>query len=292
MAESLVCAVSGANGYVGSAVADALQRGGMRVVGLCRHERRGLENRSFRLGDPVHPRLLDGIDALVHCAWDFRASTWPSNRTINVAGSLRLLESGAKAGLRSMVFISSMSAFEGCKSMYGRAKLEVETAAAAWRVHVVRPGLVYGPACRGMVGALARLAVWPVLPLVGTGKQQLYLAHEEDLGELVRRICCGDMATRRQAVIAAHPRPYTLREIIRLLAAAQGKRPCLLPFPLQLEWLALKMVELIGIRSRLRSDSLIGLINQAPSPSFDRTDCTSEAFRDFAAEIQTGLKVI
>jgi hypothetical protein len=49
-----------------------------------------------------------------------------------------------------------------------------------------------------------------------------------------------------------------------------------------LEWLGLKSAELVGLRLRVRSDSLISLINQDPSPDFGATRAAGLAFAAFA----------
>jgi nucleoside-diphosphate-sugar epimerase len=218
-------------------------------------------------------------------------NTRAGNTAVNVNGSLNLFEAAGKAGVQRMVFISTMSAFPECKSMYGQAKLAVETRAEPWKIHIVRPGLVYGPGCRGMVGSLAKLAGLPILPLVGNGGQVLYLAHQEDLGNLVRGMCDGTIPRQDKAVIAASKRSYTLREILKLLAASQNKKPLLIPVPWQIEWLALRCMESIGIRLRVRSDGIISLINQDASPDFAPTDHVKAVFRDFADEIRKGANV-
>jgi hypothetical protein len=41
-----------------------------------------------------------------------------------------------------------------------------------------------------------------------------------------------------------------------------------LPLPWQLVWLALKSLELAGVRTNFRSDSLIGMMYQNPRPVF------------------------
>jgi nucleoside-diphosphate-sugar epimerase len=278
-AETTMCvAVTGANGYVGSRIARALQQSGARVVRLQR-ARTDDAVRRFALGEPIERTVFDGVDALVHCAYDFGASTWGDIHRVNVEGSIALFRAAHEAGVRRMVFISTMSAFSGCRSMYGRAKLEVEGAARALGVAVVRPGLVYGGESGGMIGALRKLLKLPlVTPLVGSGRQVLYLVHEDDLGAMIATLCASDRVPD-SPVIAAHARPFELREILRILGRQTGRRTALLPVPWQLEWLALRGAETAGLRMRLRSDSLVSLMNQDPSPDFSTS--ASYEFRDF-----------
>jgi nucleoside-diphosphate-sugar epimerase len=275
------CAVTGANGYVGSILCNALSQKDMRVVKFHRHAHSDGNECPFALNQPVDPAALRGIDALVHCAWDFQAHSRERIRAVNVEGSLRLFEQARAAGVRRIVFISSMSAFPGCRSDYGRAKLEIERRATSWGVDVVRPGLVYGPQSGGMVGSLDRLTKFPLLPIVGTGRRLLHLVHEEDLGNLVAGLCRDEIPRQSNPLIAAHPRGYTLKEILRSLAAARGKKVVLLPVPWRGVWFGLKMVELVGLRLRLRSDGLIGLMNLDPHPDFEAVKETPVLFRDF-----------
>ena len=174
--------VTGANGYVGSQLRDHFSRQGWTVYSLVRWRggAQSLPDRviPFSLDDGVDPERLRGIDVLVHCAYDFHATRWEEIHRANVLGSLRLVEAACKAGVKRIVLISTMSAFEGCASMYGRAKLEIERATRGDGVAVVRPGLVYGQQAAGMVGALdgfVRLST--VAPIFGGGNQKLYLAH-------------------------------------------------------------------------------------------------------------------
>jgi len=272
-------AVTGAGGYVGSALTRALERRGV-VVRRLQRSGDGDRVRPFVLGAPVDPAAMQGAQALVHCAWDFGAAGRSEIERTNVAGSLALFEAARTAGVRRIVFISTMSAFDGCRSLYGRAKLEVERGAAPSGTVVVRPGLVYGAASGGMVGALGQLLRLPlVTPLVGTGSQRLYMVHEDDLGDIIAEYALGERTAPAGPVIAASARPFTFREIVSLLARRDGLRRVLLPVPWQAEWLALKGAELAGMRMRLRSDSLISLINQDPRPDF--TASAGIGFRDF-----------
>ena len=135
--------VTGANGYVGSQLRDCFSHQGWTVYSLVR-ERSGAQPHPdavipFSLDEGVDPGRLRGIDVLVHCAYDFRTTRWEEIHRTNVMGSIRLFEEARKAGVKRIVLISTMSAFEGCASMYGRAKLEIERTARGDDVAIVRP---------------------------------------------------------------------------------------------------------------------------------------------------------
>ena len=68
------CAVTGASGYVGSRLAGAIAAAGWSVVTLGR----GKATVPFTLADGVAKDALSrhGVQALVHCAYDFSARGW------------------------------------------------------------------------------------------------------------------------------------------------------------------------------------------------------------------------
>ncbi len=63
----LTVAMTGSSGLVGSALASLLSTGGHRVVHLVRRRALGDSEREWRPGSPA-PRLLEGVDAVVHLA--------------------------------------------------------------------------------------------------------------------------------------------------------------------------------------------------------------------------------
>jgi len=281
-------AVTGANGYVGGVIAIALQRAGWSVIELSRTPSSrpaapGGAFRRFSLNERIEPAALQGIDALVHCAYDFAPIDAEGIRRSNVDASLQLFNTARAAGVKRIIFISSMSAFEGCKSLYGQGKLAVEHEAGKLGLIIVRPGLVYGPAAMGMVGSLKKLGALPLItPMVGMGKMCLYLAHQDDLGALVARLLEANASTPGGPIIAANDQPRSLRQIVEILAKADGKgKKILFPIPSVALWAGLRTAEMLGVRIRLRSDSLTSLVNQDARPDFSATRLAGVPFRVF-----------
>src|SRR5262245_22583517 len=284
-----LCAVTGAGGYVGGVIADYLERAGVGVARLTRTDapvrdtqpgRPGLVRR-FRLTEPTSPVLFEGVDSLIHAAWDFGPRDSVSIRRINIDGTLRLFKAAQGAGVRTIIFVSTMSAFEGCRSMYGLAKFDIERTQHRFGQIIVRPGLVYGDAPGGMVGSLSKLARIPLLtPLVGMGGQVMHLAHQEDLGQLMHRLLTiPDAAAPTRPIPAANEHGHTMREIMKTLSRGP-KLPIPIPWPLV--FAGLRTLEAVGVRTRLRSDSLISLLNQDPKPDFGPLREVGVEFREFA----------
>jgi len=256
-------AITGASGYVGSAISRAFRANSWQV-----HE---LGRRSARPYDLSGDVSVDwsGIDALVHCAWDFTLTRWEEIDRVNVRGSVQLLEAARRAGVTRGVFISSLSCFEGCRSLYGQGKLAVERQAARLGFAVVRPGLVYGERPGGMMGSLEKaVQAGPVVPLIGDGSYPQYPVHEEDLAELVFALC--QLAEPpAEPVSAASGEAIPFRDLLRRIAARHGRKPKFIPIPWRLILAGLKAMELAGLNPPFRSDSLTGFIFQNPDPNFE-----------------------
>jgi nucleoside-diphosphate-sugar epimerase len=261
--------MTGARGFVGSRLARHLERDGWRVIAWTRQPEAGSGAVAFRLGQEVDPGLFKGVRALVHCAYDFGPRRWEDITAVNVTGSQKLLEAARKAGVESVIFISSLSAFAGCRSLYGKAKLEIESAAQSLGAYVIRPGLVYSDNPRGMFGRLVgQVRGSRFIPIMRGGKQAQYLLHDEDLGKLILGCLEGRVPKPSGPITIAHEQGRELKEILSQIAQALGKRVSFVPVPWQCVWLALKSLELAGVQTNFRSDSLISMVHQNPRPAF------------------------
>lgn len=254
----MIVAVTGAGGYVGGRIAAALAAAG--------HEPRSLAG--WRLGDEPD---LAGIEALVHAAWDFRARTATEVERVNVEGSRRLLEA---ARGRRIVFVSTLSAFPGARSLYGRAKLAVEEAARTAGGAVVRPGLVWGEPGGSLFASLRKLARLPLLPVFSNRK--LHPAHEDDVGALVAALV--EREPPPEPVVAAADQPLTLAQVLRAL----NPRLVTVPVPWQAVWAPLRALEAAGLEPPFRSDSVVSLVSLDEHP-FAHARGPETPFRRFPA---------
>lgn len=259
------CAVTGTGGYVGSIVARALERGSGDVLRLSRTGSQPAGAR-FTLEEGVARGALEGAQALVHAAWDFSAYSRAEIERNNVAGSIRLFDHAAAAGVERLVFVSSLSAFPGCRSMYGRAKLAVEEHVLSLGGAVVRPGLVWGTDGGSLYATLAGLArKAPVLPVFAGESRKLHLAHEDDLAGLVVSLVEAERVPA-QPVAAAAAEPLSLADILRRIAAAHGRRLRIVHVPWRAAWAGLRALELAHLDPPFRSDSVVSLISVQQRP--------------------------
>jgi UDP-glucose 4-epimerase len=112
--------IVGATGNVGTALLDELERTGVadEIVGLARRRAAPRADGSatrFEIADIVRDDLVTwfrGADAVVHLAWFFQPTHRPDITWLNnVGGSERVLAAVAEAGVRALVYASSVGAY-------------------------------------------------------------------------------------------------------------------------------------------------------------------------------------
>lgn len=272
-------AITGASGYVGSRLSRGFAERGDQILSLSRKKCAG-EWSPFSLADDPASLPLDGVDVLIHAAYDFSASNWEEIAEVNIAAGKRLFEAARSRDVSRLVLISSLSSFSGCQSKYGRAKLALEEALADLGAIIIRPGLVWGPEPGGVMGSLDRIVrALPIVPVL-SGKDGLpqYLIHEDDLAAAIFSITRD--AEEGTIHSLAYPQPYSLRDILSAIAARRGAKRIFVPVPWQVAMAGLRGGENLGLTLPFRSDSLVGLVHS--NPSLPETLVSSHNFRKFA----------
>jgi len=269
-AKPVVCAVTGSNGYVGSRIASALAAA-FSVVPMGRSVGDEGIRWTFDSASVEAELCARRVTALVHSAWDFNHPRAKGNWKTNVEGTRRLIASFLAAGGERIVFVSSLSAFDGARSEYGKSKLAVERLVIEAGGAVIRPGLVWGDRPGGMFGSLKQqVSKGQWVPMIGSGRYPQYLVHEDDLAEAVRRAVSPDTANQFacRVLTLAHPRAWLLRDLILGMASKEGKTVKLAGVPWRLVYAALKTAEVLGVKIGFRSDSLLGLVYHNRTPHF------------------------
>ena len=265
-----VCVVSGASGLVGREVVAQLVRSGHDVRAWRSSASSAAspndQYQQVRLATPiavVEP-LFAGVDAFVHCAWDLQVSSWDEIERVNVDGSIAWLEAAARAGVKKLIFVSSVSAYTGCRSMYGRSKLAVEEAVTRLGGVNVRPGIVHGDPTAGVYGRLWQSTSASVIPLIDGGHQGMLTVHREDLAFAINRILDDYTQWKGRTIVVGHPELITLRAMLERMLEARGRSARFVTVPSRPVLLALRFFERAGARLSFRSDSLVTLMGEEP----------------------------
>ena len=250
-------AVTGASGFVGGVVSNALTAAGHRVISLGRRPLPG-EYRGYSLEGPITDGTFSEVDAVVHCAYDVTLTDPRDIDRVNVRGTAMLTEAAVQSGAR-VFLVSSMSAYPGTRQIYGQAKLRCERVVLEAGGEAVRLGLVWGSARGGMIGTLERLAALPVVPSFG-GEVYQFTVHADDVGAAFISLVGGDH--RGEPLGLANPERVPFERILADLSPRSEPRFLRLPWPPV--YGALRFGEKVGLPLPVRADSLLGLVRAAP----------------------------
>jgi len=291
-----ICAITGTTGFLGGSIARIMEEDGWHVVKL---QRRGYKTRDdthekivpFTLGKGISSKIFSDVDVLIHCAYDFKCRTWQEIEDINVNGSKRLFDSAIRSGNKRIIYISSMHAFEGCKTMYGKAKLMVEKYVLELGGTVIRPGTIYiekdGKIYGGQGGGTLQFfeklfQISPVVPILHSNKPIIYTSHLDDLCSLIKEAATLDNIIIEKPICAVNENPMTLKEFLTKIRDRHRKRKCLfIPVPWQIPWLLLVLLEKIRVKVPFRSESILTFFDQNPDPDFSMLKYFKTRMRSF-----------
>jgi nucleoside-diphosphate-sugar epimerase len=247
--------VTGASGFVGAGLTAELDRLGLPY--RCALRNGAGQAAAVTIGD-IGPdtdwaAALDGVDTVIHLAGRAHILASESDalaqfRKVNAAGTGRLAEQAAAAGIRRFVLVSSVKAAADTSGRaplretdppapgtpYGVSKLEGERAlleaAGAMETVILRPPLVYGRDVRANFHALLRI-VEPALPLpLASVRNARSLIARENLVSAILTAMESPGAAGGVFYVSDGPALST-PELIRALARALGRPARLLPFP-------------------------------------------------------------
>lgn len=314
--------VTGANGFVGSALRAELNRHGYDVRAAIRSAK-ARDNESATVVGSIDGQTnwldaLGGIDTVIHLAArvhvmrEKAADPLAAFREVNVAGTERLARAAAASGVRRLVYVSSIKVngeqtngehfterdVPFPQDPYGISKYEAEQALlqvaheTGLEVVMVRPPLVYGPGVGGNFLRLLKLMAKGIpLPLgaVNNLRSMIYLGNFVDA--LIK--CGTHPAAAGQIYLVSDGDDLSTTRLLQTIAQLMGKRSYLWPLPSSVLTLGGVVTGMSAEVERL-TDSLQVDISKirnelAWSPPYTTAQGLSETVHWFQSGIQDGL---
>lgn len=221
--------LTGATGFIGGHIHQALNQAGHEVLGCSR--RLGVDfNRMLRPEEWLP--LLDGVEAVINAVGIIAETRGQTFEILHHQAPAALFRACEQAGVRRVVQISALGADERAFTPYQLTKRAAEDVLRGLGVEwfVLRPSLVYGPGGKSMA-LFQCLAALPLIPLVGDGGQRIQPVHVSDLVAAVLR-CLQPETPARLTLDLVGAQPLTFVEWLQLMRRAQGKAPApTLPVP-------------------------------------------------------------
>jgi nucleoside-diphosphate-sugar epimerase len=286
--------VTGASGFIGGHVVDALALAGHEVKGLVRPtsdttllDRPGV---TLAVGDVTDVASLRdacrGVDVVIHTAAVVSMyGAWEEYRKVGVVGTENVVNAAIEAGVPRLVHLSSIATY-GLRHVpgvvlteetpydeepepwnhYVREKMLSEK--VVWRAHEsgrigvtsLRPSVVIGPRDRNVVTRVMNLLKLPFTGTIGFGTNRVGCVVVEELAEIVVQAAVSDGAIGR-AYNVSGKNPITQRELYGYYAKAAGRR--VQPFftPYRLAFAGASIAERVSQLAGRKEEPVLSLIS-------------------------------
>ena len=281
--------VTGASGFIGRHLCQELMSRGSQVTAMLRAAQVGPWQNVVvsDLGrEAVDPRCLEGVDTIFHLAGKAhtRARTDAELReyeTVHVKGTRSLLQAARQAGVRAVVYLSSVKAMgEGGSEIWDETtpcapqNPYAITKLAAERIVleelplpcpvVLRPTLVYGLGSKGNLDLMIRAVNKGLFPTIKFPPNARSMIHVHDVAQACMLAAAREQACGRTYILT-DGREYSTGEILIWIHEALGKHPRLrIPFALlQAAATMGDVLERLGLVMPLNSHALARLAGSA-----------------------------
>ena len=236
--------VTGATGFIGGAVVDALLARGHMPVPAVRDV--AAAKRRWPTLQPVAVDFacdteaskwtarLAGIDAVVNAVGILRESAAQPFDALHDAAPRALFDACVDAGVRRVVQVSALGADDAAASRYHLSKRAADRhlLALPLQATVVQPSVVFAPQ-GASAGMFLMLATLPLAALPGGGVQQVAPVHLDDVIEAIVHALESDAPPRMLAVVG--PECMSLRDYLDTLRRGLALGPLrAVPVPMPL----------------------------------------------------------
>jgi nucleoside-diphosphate-sugar epimerase len=216
--------LTGADGFVGSAVRDAAGRRGIAVRAASRRQTPAFD---ILRPDTLRP-AMEGVGTIVHAAgaahvFQRTAAAEDWMRRTNVEGTRNVVAAARRAGARHVVLVSSVSVYSSESDVYAESNRQgeqaaIEEAGDAVALTILRLATVYGEGDRGNVLRLVRAIDRGRFVWIGQGANRKTLIHRDDAGAAI----VAAAVSGTSGVFNVAMPPVTMREVVAAIARALG----------------------------------------------------------------------
>lgn len=267
--------VTGATGFIGGSLSDALTDCSYTVKRTARSARAGFM--AVPLSTEDWSAALDGVNTVIHCAALAHVPVSSNDsfiaevRELNVIAAQRLAKQAKQKGVKRFIFLSSVKALGEStnpgspykstseylpEDLYGESKRDAELAlkkelsGSATELVIIRPPLVYGPGVKGNFKALMGLAKKNVPLPFGAVKNKRSLVSLENLVSLIIT-CVKHPQPLNETFLVSDDHDVSTNELFETLTRAYAKKPKLWLCPVGLMRFGATMLGKKAIADRL-----------------------------------------
>ena len=261
----MIALVTGATGFVGREVVKALLDRGLEVRCLVHtpgKERvlagQGVDVYYGSVGDPLALKeALYDVDAVVHLVAVIREKGRVTFDAVNRQGAQNVAAAAKEAGVKHLLHLSAVGAANNPAYPYLYSKWRGEQAVIDSGVPftILRASILFGGGDE-FVNALAGLVRFPVVPVVGSGRNRFQPIAVDDVARCIA-VAVVDNGPANGVIEIGGPQQLSYNEIVDVIARTYGVRRLKLRIPIALMGPVVKLMEALlpGLLSRPSSSA-------------------------------------
>jgi uncharacterized protein YbjT (DUF2867 family) len=264
----MVVFLTGASGFIGQRLLEALHDAGHEVICAVRHPTPPIQKLAMRTVEVDFTRdhepevwlsRLAGAQVVINTVGIIRERGDQTFEAVHVRAPQALFQACALAGVRRVIQISAAGADEQARSAYHLSKRRADESLVRLPLEwtIVRPSLVFGTG--GTSARLfAGLASLPLIPLPGRGAQFVQPIHIDDAIAALLALL-DDERSVRAVVPFVGPQPISFRAMLSAIRAGLRLPPgWFVPVPLWAMTIGAKLGRLT--RSGLLDEDTLGML--------------------------------
>jgi nucleoside-diphosphate-sugar epimerase len=223
-------ALTGGTGFLGGHVIESLLAAGHKITALTRKPQIARDGITWIDGSLTDTdslaKLCASADILINLAGLTKAVNRDIFFDINVTATKNVFDAAAKAAVKRVIHISSLTAREPRLSHYGASKAGTELLLTArqWPFSwtIVRAPAIYGPGDKEIL-KLLKATKFGILPAPGSTENRFSMIHARDLADALTALSAGGFGSAILEIDDGKNRGYQLKDIAEALSEKGGK---------------------------------------------------------------------
>lgn len=291
-----VILVTGATGYVGRHVVQALLESNANVRCLVRDvKKNNIPKVEMVQGDVTDPVSLavacSGISQVIHLVAIIREKKNSTFENINTQGTKNLLKVAAESGVKHFIHISALGADTDpqYKYTYSKGVAEMAVVNSGLNYTILRPSVMFGPGVGFVDHLLKSLLMTPTFVAVpGNGNTKFQPISVKDVAQCIKLVVQNTDLYKNKIIDIGGPEHLTYNQMLDILMLTLGIKKTKLHIPLPIVRLAAYIME------RLMSDPLVtsGELAQLNRDNITNINSVKEHFGFSPIKFADGLDYI
>lgn len=215
--------ITGASGFIGSHLTQALLDKGHDVLVCVRHPERALSHwphitaiKADFITDHVEadwiPRL-ENVDVVINAVGIIRESGGQTFDALHTQAPIALFQACETVGVKRVIQVSALGADDSAFSHYHKSKRAADSYLRASSLDwaVLMPSIVYGSGAKSM-SLFKAVSALPLVPLIDAGDQEIQPIHISDMVKAVMALVDSSSPLRTDIEMVG-PTPITMKEL-------------------------------------------------------------------------------